>query len=57
MTSWLVGPNEVNSRWEGEVPEKRKTGQKLGGDSGAVDMISLSDGQKTPKDAHGYDMM
>jgi transposase len=57
MTSFLISKNKVDFRWE--LPEiiKRERGIVIGGDQGMKDILTLSDGQITPKvDIHGHSL-
>jgi transposase len=55
LNSWNIGTDTINSRWEKEIQES--TGTKiLGADQGLTTCLSLSDGQVTKQNAHGYDL-
>ena len=52
--SFLLCQDNVQLRWEYEKEIKKK-GKKVGGDQGLKDVLTLSDGQVTPKqDIHGH---
>ncbi len=57
MNSYLFLDNEVQFRWKKEV-KKKSVGKILGGDQGKHKVLTLSDGQITPKkdkDGHSLD--
>lgn len=49
--SFLVGVDNVDIRWEKEI-SKKNTGSTVGADQGLLDVLTLSDGQTTPKSTH-----
>ena len=55
MTSFLLSEDSVDIRWElPDVPLKTE-GRTVGADQGMKDLLTLSDGQVTPKvDIHGH---
>lgn len=55
-TSWMISDKELCSIWEREIPEKKTSGVKVGADQGFVDCLTLSDGQVTQTDKHGYNL-
>ena len=56
LNSFLVSNNFVDLRFEFENKVKNK-GKIVGLDQGATTCVSLSDGQVTKEDSHGWDLM
>jgi transposase len=58
MNSFLVDKDCVNVRWSVDVPKPPKKRSKvIGVDQGLKDVLSLSDGRRTPKiDTHGHSL-
>ena len=55
LNSFLLGDDFINVRYRKEVPP-RTEGITLGADQGKKTMVTLSDGQSTPKCIHGHDL-
>lgn len=55
-TSFLIGENFVNIRWEKDKPKERTVGKIIGADQGLKTVLTLSDEQTTTKDIHGHDL-
>jgi hypothetical protein len=56
LTSFLVGKDFVNIRWENEVSMKEE-GEVVGADQGKLTVVTLSDRQITPKvNNHGHSL-
>jgi transposase len=56
MSSFLVGRNFINIRWEKEI-ELKKEGSEIGCDQGKITVLTLSDKQTTPAtDKHGHSL-
>ena len=54
MTSFLISENYIDIRWVKDIENKSK-GNIVGADQGKIDILTLSDGQITPKeDIHGH---
>lgn len=53
---FLVTKDCVNLRWEKEAPAKKSEGRVVGADQGKLTCLTLSDGQITSVNAHGYDV-
>lgn len=56
LNSIRLNADCVSLSYELPEKEKRTTGIKLGADQGIVTTLSLSDGQTTKKNNHGYDL-
>lgn len=55
-TSFLIGLNFINIRWEKDTPKLKTSGKTVGADQGVKTCLTLSDNQLTTKDIHGHDL-
>ena len=56
LPSFLVSEFGVDIRWSKEAPSPRTEGRTVGADQGLKTVVTLSDGQTTKKDSHGWDL-
>jgi transposase len=54
--SILLNENSVSLRWEIPLPEKKKEGKIVAIDQGKTTCLTLSDGQTSTINGHGYDL-
>lgn len=52
----LLGNNLIDLVWEIEQPEKVKNGKTIGCDQGITTCVTMSDGQITKNNAHGWNL-
>ena len=57
MGSFLISDKIANVRWEISKPEQKIEGETIGADQGLKDVLTCSNGMKTPKaDIHGHSL-
>ena len=57
MNSFLISKSNINVRWKINKPNEKTTGVIIGADQGMKDVLTCSDGCKTPHhDAHGHNL-
>jgi transposase len=57
MSSFLFSDRYINFRWDLETPKLKTDGVTVGADQGIKDVLTFSDGIRTPKyDIHGYSL-
>jgi len=55
-TSFLIQRRQVNIRWDIPAGKKHTHGRTVGADQGVLTCLTLSDGQVTKTDNHGFDL-